>query len=111
MEFISISNEEDVKQNIELRWLNELYSGEFDDLSKCRLYSTEASAPLLPKLKGREPDKLKLQAEHQRQADEDVLQVISPPEFVDNLVYQFHNKSPTTNIVLYLCCHAKFYSR
>ncbi|KAL8134845.1 uncharacterized protein LOC141713098 [Apium graveolens] len=75
MEFVSISNEEDVRANIELRWLDELYPGEFDDLSKCRLYSTEACAPLLPKLKGRELDKLKLQAEHQHKVNEDVLQV------------------------------------
>lgn len=83
MEFISISNEEDVRQNIELRWLDELYSGEFDDLSKCNLYSTETCAPLLPKLEGREPDKLKLQAEHQHQLNEDVLQVYSTTWLAD----------------------------
>lgn len=102
IEFISIRNEEDVLQNIELSWLDELYSGEFDDVSKCNLYSTEACAPLLPKLKGREANKLKLQAEHQPQLDEDVLQVMSPSEFLYNLVYRFHNKSPTSNIMWHL---------
>lgn len=75
MEFISFSNEEDVRQNIELSWLDELYSGEFDDLSKCNLYSSEACAPLLPKLACGGPNKLKLQAEHQHPLDGDVLQV------------------------------------
>ncbi|XP_017241613.1 uncharacterized protein LOC108214242 isoform X3 [Daucus carota subsp. sativus] len=72
IEFFSISNEDARKDN-ELSWQDELYSGEFDDLSKCNLYSTEACAPLLPTIKGRKPGKLKLQAEHQ--PDEDVLQV------------------------------------
>ncbi|KAL1825002.1 hypothetical protein ACET3Z_011780 [Daucus carota] len=72
IEFFSISNEDARKDN-ELSWQDELYSGEFDDLSKCNLYSTEACAPLLPNIKGRKPGKLKLQAEHQ--PDEDVLQV------------------------------------
>ncbi|KAK1394049.1 Cyclin-dependent kinase 2-interacting protein [Heracleum sosnowskyi] len=70
--FISMSSE-DVQHNIELSWMDELYIGEFDDLRKCNLYSIEACTPLLPKVKGRNTDKLKLHTENR--LDADVLQV------------------------------------
>lgn len=99
IEFISIGNE-DGRQKIEISWLDELYSGEFDDLSKCNLYSTEAGAPLLPMLEGRKPDKLKLQVEHQ--PDEDVLQVILPSEFL--YIYRICSISATTRVLIQIKC-------
>ncbi|KAF3562252.1 hypothetical protein DY000_02019501 [Brassica cretica] len=36
---------------LKLSWADELYQGEFDDLSKCSLYSTEVSELILPRLK------------------------------------------------------------
>lgn len=72
MELLSISSEE-VPQNNGLNWLDELYSGEFDDLSRCNLYSREACEPVHPRLEGRKSDKLILQTKHQ--PDHDVLQV------------------------------------
>lgn len=72
MELLSISSEE-VLQNNGMNWLDELYSGEFDDLSRCNLYSREACEPVHPRLEGRKSDKLILQTKHQ--PDHDVLQV------------------------------------
>ncbi|KAF2576647.1 hypothetical protein F2Q70_00006474 [Brassica cretica] len=49
MELVSLSSE--VPQPVKLSWADELYQGEFDDLSKCSLYSTEVSELILPRLK------------------------------------------------------------
>ncbi|WCJ35854.1 hypothetical protein M5689_017083 [Euphorbia peplus] len=46
VELFSISNE--VAPVTELHWSNELYVGEFDDLSICNLYSKETSKPMCP---------------------------------------------------------------
>lgn len=49
MELVSLSSE--VPQPVKLSWADELYQGEFDDLSKCSLNSTEVSELILPRLK------------------------------------------------------------
>lgn len=72
MELLSVSNEEVPKENA-LTWLDELYSGEFDDLSSCNLCSEEASEPIYPRLEGQLSDKLMLKTTHQ--PDHDILQV------------------------------------
>lgn len=71
-ELLSISSE--VVQPIQaLCWSNELYPGEFDDLSKCNLYSTEACGPTLPKLEGCKSESPLMHSN--RQPGSDVLQV------------------------------------
>ncbi|CAG7911730.1 unnamed protein product [Brassica rapa] len=49
MELVSLSSE--VPKPVRLSWADELYQGEFDDLSKCSLYSMEVSEPIFPRLK------------------------------------------------------------
>ncbi|KAH0907717.1 hypothetical protein HID58_039544 [Brassica napus] len=49
MELVSLCAE--VPQPAKLSWADELYQGEFDDLSKCSLYSMEVSEPIFPILK------------------------------------------------------------
>ncbi|VVB13656.1 unnamed protein product [Arabis nemorensis] len=49
MELVSLSSE--VPQPVKLSWSVELYNGEFDDLTKCFLYSMEVSEPILPRVK------------------------------------------------------------
>ena len=49
MQLVSLSSE--VPKPVRLSWADELYQGEFDDLSKCSLYSMEVSEPIFPRLK------------------------------------------------------------
>lgn len=49
MELVSLSSE--VPQPVHISWSVELYHGEFDDLTKCSLYSMEVCEPLLPRVK------------------------------------------------------------
>ncbi|KAK9926097.1 hypothetical protein M0R45_023349 [Rubus argutus] len=56
-----------------LHWLEELYPGEFGDLSICNLLSEETSNPVYPRLHGRKSDKPAIQCN--QQPDRDVLQV------------------------------------
>ncbi|CAA7026972.1 unnamed protein product [Microthlaspi erraticum] len=49
MELVSLSAE--VLQPAKLSWSVELYHGEFNDLTRCSLYSMEGSEPILPRVK------------------------------------------------------------
>lgn len=49
MELVSLSSQ--APQPVKLSWSVELYHGEFDDLTKCSLYSMEVSEPILPKVR------------------------------------------------------------
>ena len=68
MELVSLSCE--VPQPVKLSWSAELYHGEFDDLSKCSLYSNE---PILPRLR---EDNLGISSvSHTNQPTSEILQV------------------------------------
>ena len=67
MELVSLSCE------VPLSWSAELYHGEFDDLSKCSLYSMEVDAPILPRLR---EDNLGISSvSHTNQPTSEILQV------------------------------------
>lgn len=70
MELLSISCEEVPPLN-RLCWSDELYPGEFDDLSLCNLYSKETSQPLLPRIEG---GKAELPGRSNNQPDHGVLE-------------------------------------
>ncbi|PRQ16305.1 hypothetical protein RchiOBHm_Chr7g0182771 [Rosa chinensis] len=57
-----------------LHWSEELYPGEFGDLSMCNLLSEETCKPVYPRLNGQKSDKPTIRRNHQ-QPDHDVLQV------------------------------------
>lgn len=80
MELLSLSNEEVPKINA-FCWSDELYPGEFNDLSNCNLYSREACEPVPPKLEGWMSDTPSTQSHHQ--VDSDVLQVYLTTWLVD----------------------------
>ncbi|KAL0736337.1 hypothetical protein Bca4012_012547 [Brassica carinata] len=48
MELVSLSSE--IPQPVKLSWLDELYQGEFDDLSNCYLYTMEVPERNFPRL-------------------------------------------------------------
>ncbi|XP_050377726.1 uncharacterized protein LOC126794965 [Argentina anserina] len=56
-----------------LHWSEELYPGEFGDLSMCNLISEETCKPIYPRLHGQKSDRPAIQ--HNQQPDHDVLQV------------------------------------
>ncbi|CAN6992035.1 unnamed protein product [Brassica oleracea var. botrytis] len=67
MELVSLSCE------VPLSWSAELYHGEFDDLSKCSLYSMEVDAPILPRLR---EDNLGISSvSHTNQPTSEILQI------------------------------------
>ncbi|XP_058194797.1 uncharacterized protein LOC131311374 isoform X2 [Rhododendron vialii] len=71
VELLSISSDE-VSIN-RVCWLDELYTGEFDDLCICDLYSKEVGEPVRPKIEGWKSDTSAEQSNCQ--PDQDVLQV------------------------------------
>lgn len=71
MEFLSLKYK-DVSIIKRLCWSDEIYQGEFDDLSRCNLDKIKASKSVPPKLDGCTSETLK-QTNHQ--PDSDVLQV------------------------------------
>ncbi|XP_043725524.1 uncharacterized protein LOC122672088 [Telopea speciosissima] len=56
VELLSLSCEEVPQEGDELCWSNELYPGEFNDLTISNLYSKETCQPILPRLKGWESE-------------------------------------------------------
>ncbi|KAH0895522.1 hypothetical protein HID58_045090 [Brassica napus] len=71
MELVSLSCE--VPQPVKLSWSAELYHGEFDDLSKCSLYSMEVDEPILPRLR---EDNLGISSvSHTNQPTSEILQI------------------------------------
>ncbi|KAL0680704.1 hypothetical protein Bca4012_047551 [Brassica carinata] len=61
------------KREVMLNWSAELYHGEFDDLSKCSLYSMEVDAPILPRLR---EDNLGISSvSHTNQPTSEILQI------------------------------------
>ncbi|KAG5523046.1 hypothetical protein RHGRI_035010 [Rhododendron griersonianum] len=70
VELLSISSEEFPINRV--CWLDELYSGEFDDLCICDLYSKEVGEPLRPKIESWKSDTSAEQSNCQ--PDQDVLQ-------------------------------------
>ncbi|XP_076946158.1 uncharacterized protein LOC143617510 [Bidens hawaiensis] len=69
IEFLSLRSKED--SVIErLCWSDEIYQGEFDDLSRCNLDSREASESVPTKLNGFMPENVNI-----KQLDSDVLQI------------------------------------
>ncbi|KAG2310035.1 hypothetical protein Bca4012_024552 [Brassica carinata] len=71
MELVSLSCE--VPQPVKLSWSAELYHGEFDDLSKCSLYSMEVCEPILPRLR---EDNLGISSiSHTNQPTSEILQI------------------------------------
>lgn len=74
VELLSISSDE-VPIN-RVCWLDELYTGEFDDLCICDLYSKEVGEPVRPKIEGWKSDTSAEQSNCQ--PDQDVLQVFCP---------------------------------
>lgn len=74
VELLSISSEEFPVHRV--CWLDELYTGEFDDLCTCHLYSNEVGEPVPPKIEGWKSDSPAEQSNCQ--VDEEVLQVFSP---------------------------------
>lgn len=71
VELLSISSEEFPVNRV--CWLDELYTGEFDDLCTCHLYSNEVGEPVPPKIEGWKSDSPAEQSNCQ--LDEEVLQV------------------------------------
>lgn len=72
VELLSIGSE--TTQVNELSWSDELYPGEFDDLSLCNLYSRETCEPVSPRLKDWNSDKTAVQCN--RQPSQEILQVL-----------------------------------
>lgn len=72
VELLTISCE--VHQVNELSWSNELYPGEFDDLSICNLYSKETCEPVPPRLMERTSDMPTMQ--FKRDPNQETLQVL-----------------------------------
>ncbi|KAL1196768.1 hypothetical protein V5N11_024586 [Cardamine amara subsp. amara] len=70
MELVSLSSE--VPQPVNISWSVELYQGEFDDLTKCSLYSVEVSEPILPQVK---EDDLGVSISHSNQPTAEILQI------------------------------------
>lgn len=71
MEMVSLSAE--VPQPVKLSWSVELYDGEFNDLTRCSLYSMEGSEPILPRVR---EDNLGISSvSHTNQPTSDILQV------------------------------------
>ncbi|KAF8099028.1 hypothetical protein N665_0254s0029 [Sinapis alba] len=71
MELVSLSCE--VPQPVKLSWSAELYHGEFDELSKCSLYSMEVCEPILPRLR---EDNLGIASiSHTNQPTSEILQI------------------------------------
>lgn len=70
MELVSLTSE--VPQPVNISWSAELYQGEFDDLTKCSLYSMEVSEPILPLVK---EDDLGISISHTNQPTAEILQV------------------------------------
>lgn len=70
MELLSLGDER-IPDLSSLCWSEELYSGEFDDLRTCSLYSHGDSKPVLPSLGKVEAESV--QPRHQE--DRDILQV------------------------------------
>ncbi|XP_031259200.1 uncharacterized protein LOC116117300 [Pistacia vera] len=71
VELLSIGFE--TTQVNELCWSDEVYPGEFDDLSLCDLYSRETCEPVSPRLKDWNSDKTAVQCN--RQPSQEILQV------------------------------------
>ncbi|KAJ0233851.1 Uncharacterized protein HA466_0278710 [Hirschfeldia incana] len=71
MELVSLSCE--VPQPVKLSWSAELYQGEFNDLSKCSLYSMEVDEPILPRL--REDNLGVTSISHTNQPTSEILQI------------------------------------
>ncbi|KFK25165.1 hypothetical protein AALP_AA8G074900 [Arabis alpina] len=71
MELVSLSSQ--VPLPDKLSWSVELYNGEFDDLTKCSLYSMEVSEPILPRVK---EDNLGISStSHTNQPTAEILQI------------------------------------
>lgn len=74
VELLSIKHEEGEGQFDRLKWSDELYSGEFQDLTISGLCSEKNVEPLLPSLRGQQPcTSLTTQVDHPLSSD--VLQV------------------------------------
>ncbi|XP_057978171.1 uncharacterized protein LOC131164759 [Malania oleifera] len=71
LDLLCISHE--TAQQVNLHWSNELYPGEFDDLSKCNLYSKENCELVPPTIRGLKSDTPAMQSNHQ--PNNEVLQV------------------------------------
>lgn len=71
MELLSIGCEGKVVHGF--NWLDELYSGEFDDLRTCNLYSCETCEPVHPRLQIQNSNMLAAPCNQQK--NQDVLQV------------------------------------
>lgn len=76
MELLTVGDERISEMN-SLRWLEELYLGEFDDLHTCNLYSKEDGKPVFPSHSKGKVEIPSLQTGHQQ--DRDVLQVLGSP--------------------------------
>ncbi|OVA18899.1 hypothetical protein BVC80_8939g16 [Macleaya cordata] len=56
VELLPINCEESPQQTDALSWSNELYPGEFDDLTACNLYSEQTCEPVPPRINGWKSD-------------------------------------------------------
>lgn len=74
MELLSIC-EEKFAEVMGLHWSDELYEGEFNDLSVFNFYSYETQAPLLPRLRSCNSSNSTLQSKQQQ--DSNVLEVFN----------------------------------
>ncbi|XP_010259476.1 PREDICTED: uncharacterized protein LOC104598884 isoform X2 [Nelumbo nucifera] len=73
VELLSVSCEEVQQQSTGLCWSDELYPGEFNELSISNLYSEETQEPVLPRIKGWESNTQTIQFNHH--PDQEILQV------------------------------------
>ncbi|KAK3028034.1 hypothetical protein RJ639_038755 [Escallonia herrerae] len=64
IELLSVRSEEAPRIN-ELHWSDELYPGEFHDLSECNLNSGDPCEPILPKFEGWKSDTSNQQPHHE----------------------------------------------
>ena len=74
IELLSISCE--TPQVNEFCWSDELYPGEFDDLSMCNLYSKENHQLVTPRLKDCNSAMHALPVQHNHQPNQEILQVL-----------------------------------